>query len=145
MTVRRLLVLACLCAALLSGLACTGERDNAAKEAPRLTAGEAEAVAIVKDISRTLAAADLFSGAVLVAKDGRVLFSKAYGSADRDQGTPNTLQTRFRIGSMNKMFTAVAILHWSRPASSSSRLPSASTSATIRTGTSPPRSPSIIS
>jgi CubicO group peptidase (beta-lactamase class C family) len=30
--------------------------------------------------------------------------------ADRENGIPNTLQTRFRIGSMNKMFTAVAIL-----------------------------------
>jgi CubicO group peptidase (beta-lactamase class C family) len=110
MTVRRLLVLCCLGAALLSGLACTGGHDNAAEEAPRLTAGEAKAVATVKRVSRTLAETDLFSGAVLLAKDGRVLFSKAYGSADREQGIPNTLQTRFRIGSMNKMFTAVAIL-----------------------------------
>jgi CubicO group peptidase (beta-lactamase class C family) len=46
----------------------------------------------------------------LVAKEGRVLFSDAYGLADREQQIPNTVQTRFRIGSMNKMFTAVAIL-----------------------------------
>jgi D-alanyl-D-alanine carboxypeptidase len=39
-----------------------------------------------------------------------VLFSPAYGPADRERGIPNTVQTRFRIGSMNKMFTAVAIL-----------------------------------
>jgi CubicO group peptidase (beta-lactamase class C family) len=53
---------------------------------------------------------DEFSGAVLIAKDGRVLFSRAYGLADRDRRIPNTVRTRFRIGSMNKMFTAVAIL-----------------------------------
>ena len=47
---------------------------------------------------------------MLVAKDGDVLFRKAYGLADREQRIANTLQTRFRIGSMNKMFTAVAIL-----------------------------------
>ena len=47
---------------------------------------------------------------MLVAKDGRVLFSHAYGLADRKGRIPNTLRTRFRIGSMNKMFTAVAIL-----------------------------------
>ena len=47
---------------------------------------------------------------MLVAKDGRVLFSRAYGLADRDRRIPNTVRTRFRIGSMNKMFTAVAIL-----------------------------------
>ena len=53
---------------------------------------------------------DEFSGAVLVAKDGRVLFSRAYGMADRNRRIPNTVRTRFRIGSMNKMLTAVAIL-----------------------------------
>lgn len=51
-----------------------------------------------------------FSGAVLVAKNGQVLFAEAYGLADRDQGIINRLDTRHRIGSMNKMFTAVAIL-----------------------------------
>ncbi len=55
-------------------------------------------------------AADRFSGAVLVTKDGKSVFAEAYGLADRDHKTPNTLQTRFRIGSMNKMFTAVAVL-----------------------------------
>ena len=51
-----------------------------------------------------------FSGAVLVARNGDVLFEKAYGLADRGQGTANTVDARLRIGSMNKMFTAVAIL-----------------------------------
>jgi CubicO group peptidase (beta-lactamase class C family) len=110
MTVRRLVVLCFLCAALLAGLACTGAGEKTAEEAPQLTAGEAKAVADVKAVLRDLTATDLFSGAVLVAKDGHVLFSKAYGLADRENGIPNTLQTRFRIGSMNKMFTAVAIL-----------------------------------
>jgi D-alanyl-D-alanine carboxypeptidase len=35
---------------------------------------------------------------------------QAYGLADRQRNIPNSLKTRFRIGSMNKMFTAVAIL-----------------------------------
>jgi D-alanyl-D-alanine carboxypeptidase len=55
-------------------------------------------------------AADRFAGAVLIAKNGKPVFSEAYGLADREHKTPNTLKTRFRIGSMNKMFTAVAIL-----------------------------------
>lgn len=55
-------------------------------------------------------AVDLFSGAVLVAKDGKTVFAEAYGLADREKKTPNTLKTRFRLGSMNKMFTAVATL-----------------------------------
>jgi CubicO group peptidase (beta-lactamase class C family) len=56
-----------------------------------------------------LAAADKFSGAVLIAKDGRAVFQKAYGYADRETKTPNNLETRFRLGSMNKMFTSVAV------------------------------------
>ena len=53
---------------------------------------------------------DKFSGTALIAKDGRPVFAQAYGLADRERHIPNTLQTRFRMGSMNKMFTAVAIL-----------------------------------
>jgi D-alanyl-D-alanine carboxypeptidase len=55
-------------------------------------------------------AADRFAGAVLIVKNGKPVFSETYGLADREHKTPNTLKTRFRIGSMNKMFTAVSIL-----------------------------------
>jgi len=55
-------------------------------------------------------AAGKFSGAALLAKDGKAVFSGAYGLADREKKIQNTLNTKFRIGSMNKMFTAVAIL-----------------------------------
>ena len=51
-----------------------------------------------------------FAGAVLVARDGRTIFEQAYGLADRERKTANTVDTRFRIGSMNKMFTAVSVL-----------------------------------
>jgi len=56
------------------------------------------------------AAADRFSGAVLLAKNGKPIFTSAFGMADREKKIPNQLDTRFRIGSMNKMFTAVSIL-----------------------------------
>jgi CubicO group peptidase (beta-lactamase class C family) len=71
---------------------------------------EADALNALAARAAKLAGEHEFSGAVLVAKDGRVLFAHAYGLADRNRRIPNTLQTRFRIGSMNKMFTAVAIL-----------------------------------
>jgi D-alanyl-D-alanine carboxypeptidase len=74
----------------------------------RLT--EPEALKAVSARAAKLAGEGEFAGAVLVAKDGHTLFGHAYGLADRKRGTPNTLRTRFRIGSMNKMFTAVAIL-----------------------------------
>jgi CubicO group peptidase (beta-lactamase class C family) len=51
-----------------------------------------------------------FSGVWLWAKDGETITSGARGKADREKGIDNTLNTRFRIGSMNKMFTAVATL-----------------------------------
>jgi CubicO group peptidase (beta-lactamase class C family) len=49
------------------------------------------------------------SGAVLVAHNG-MLFEKGYDLADKDANIPNTPQTRFRIGSITKQFTAMAIL-----------------------------------
>ncbi len=56
------------------------------------------------------AAKDNFSGAVLIARGEKTVLEKAYGSADRETHAANTTDTRFRLGSMNKMFTATAIL-----------------------------------
>ena len=56
-----------------------------------------------------LAAGDVFSGAVLVARDGKPVFQKAYGMANKKSSLPNRLDTKFNIGSMDKMFTGVAI------------------------------------
>jgi CubicO group peptidase (beta-lactamase class C family) len=51
-----------------------------------------------------------FSGSVLLARDGEVLARKAYGLANRELDVPTTPQTKFRIGSLTKQFTAMAIL-----------------------------------
>jgi CubicO group peptidase (beta-lactamase class C family) len=51
-----------------------------------------------------------FSGAVLVAKAGAVAFRGAYGAADAATGAQVTPATRFRIGSVTKPFTAVAVM-----------------------------------
>ncbi|MBI3681432.1 MAG: beta-lactamase family protein [Acidobacteria bacterium] len=51
-----------------------------------------------------------FMGAVLVAKGDSTVFAKAYGFANLEWDVPNTMDTRFRIGSLSKQFTAVAIL-----------------------------------
>lgn len=56
-----------------------------------------------------LAADNKLSGAVLVARDGVTIASKAAGVANKATGAPITLNTKFNLGSMNKMFTAVAI------------------------------------
>jgi CubicO group peptidase (beta-lactamase class C family) len=51
-----------------------------------------------------------FTGVVLVARDGHVLFQKAYGMANREHDVPNKVDTKFRIGSMTKAFTAMGIM-----------------------------------
>jgi D-alanyl-D-alanine carboxypeptidase len=56
-----------------------------------------------------LAADDVFSGVALVAKNGVPAFFKAYGLANREKKIPNTIRTRFNLGSINKAFTQVAI------------------------------------
>lgn len=54
--------------------------------------------------------ANRFSGTVLVAEDGDVVFERAYGFASRQLGVANTLDTKFAIASLTKMFTAMASL-----------------------------------
>jgi D-alanyl-D-alanine carboxypeptidase len=50
-----------------------------------------------------------FSGVVLIAQGDRVLAEKAYGEADIQRDVANRLETRFRIASLSKTFTAAAI------------------------------------
>ena len=71
---------------------------------------ESELISVLRKKLGEDSAADSFFGAVLVAKNGKPIFAQAYGLADREHKIPNTLNTRFRIGSMNKMFTATSIL-----------------------------------
>jgi len=67
---------------------------------------------IVKETNAYLeqaAAEDTFSGAALIAKDGLPIFEKAYGLANKGSNTPNNVDTKFNLGSINKSFTSVAI------------------------------------
>ena len=66
----------------------------------------AQADALMKDYVQ----AELFTGTVLVARDGQPIFRKAYGAANREWAIPNTVDTRYRIGSITKPFTATAVL-----------------------------------
>jgi CubicO group peptidase (beta-lactamase class C family) len=61
------------------------------------------------DYASRLAAADLFSGVVLIARHGRILGQAAHGLANRDFDVPNTMTTRFNVCSLSKSWTAVAI------------------------------------
>ena len=59
--------------------------------------------------SKKLADADVFSGTVLLARNGQVVYKGAFGIANKDFNSPNRIDTKFNLGSMNKMFTSVAI------------------------------------
>ena len=58
----------------------------------------------------SLAKAGQFSGVVVLAKNGAPVFQHAYGMADRERGVANDLETAFNLGSINKVFTQIAIL-----------------------------------
>lgn len=53
---------------------------------------------------------DLFSGSVLAAKNGEVVYSEAFGEANRETGDPITLATRFNISSVEKPFIATVVM-----------------------------------
>ncbi len=53
---------------------------------------------------------DRFSGSILIARDGQPVVSKGYGLANIELDVPNTPQTVFRLGSVTKQFTAMAIM-----------------------------------
>jgi len=56
------------------------------------------------------AAADRFSGTIMVQRHGKLIYQGAAGLADRVARLPVRMDTKFRIGSANKMFTAIGVL-----------------------------------
>ncbi len=70
---------------------------------------EPQAVAALSAEVKRLAGRDEFSGVVLAERRGRGLLEDAYGMADRPRGIPNRVSTRFNLGSVNKLFTRIAI------------------------------------
>src|SRR5260370_22341743 len=62
-------------------------------------------------MQRRYAAGD-FNGTVLVARQGKVIYERAFGLANREWSVPNDLETKFEIGSMTKQFTAVLVVQF---------------------------------
>lgn len=98
----RSILIALLSLAFVAGLAASATGGG------RLT--ESAATDAIKAEIERQAAAEQFSGAVLIARAGKPILQAAYGYADRDKKVRNSVDTRFRFGSMGKMFTAVAVL-----------------------------------
>lgn len=88
-----------------------------------VTAGDPPPAVLARPVSDRELAADMdaylhaldsvnaFAGTALVARGDTVLYLGAVGVADRTTGEPDGPDTRYALGSLNKMWTAVAILH----------------------------------
>jgi CubicO group peptidase (beta-lactamase class C family) len=66
----------------------------------------------IEQVMQSHGTAGEFSGSVLVARDGRILYQHAFGYASIEWKIPNDLQTKFEIGSMTKQFTALLVLQF---------------------------------
>ena len=64
----------------------------------------------IEEYMQALLKVDRFSGAILVAKDGKVIRSAGFGLANAEWNIANQADTKFRIGSITKQFTGMAIM-----------------------------------
>ncbi len=64
----------------------------------------------IDDLLKTYHEYNQFNGAILVAENGKVIYKKGHGLANKEWGIPNTPDTKFRIGSVTKQFTAAIIM-----------------------------------
>jgi len=104
----RSLLLALLCAIQSDSVLFAEQEDQTLPRGYR-EVGEDKAEAI-KELCVATANTGLFSGAVLVAEKGEVLYQGAFGLANREWEIPNTVDTKFRLASVSKQFCAVLIL-----------------------------------
>ncbi len=77
---------------------------------PAATAGAADTTARLDSLLAEYRRLGQFNGVAAVARDGQVLLAKGYGRADFEWDVPVTTDTRFRIGSITKQFTAAIVL-----------------------------------
>ena len=77
---------------------------------PRQAAAGEDIQLKIDEYIRAYEEMNVFSGSALVAKDGKVLLEKGYGKADDKNDIQNTQNTKFRIGSLTKSFTAMAVM-----------------------------------
>ena len=64
----------------------------------------------IDDLLKTYTNYQQFNGTVLVAEKGKVVYKKGHGMANMEWGIPNSPDTKFRIGSVTKQFTAALIM-----------------------------------
>jgi D-alanyl-D-alanine carboxypeptidase len=95
----------------LLGGALAGQQPTAGRETVRPSPiPQAELVKRLTSSVDSLTNAGQFSGVVLLARNGAPVFQRAYGLANRERGVANNPETAFNLGSINKIFTQIAIL-----------------------------------
>lgn len=82
---------------------------------PATLAGPAaDKPAAIETLVRAYQEAQTFNGSLLVAERGRVIFKQGFGLSNREWNVPNAPDTRFRLGSITKQFTAALVLQLAR-------------------------------
>jgi CubicO group peptidase (beta-lactamase class C family) len=64
----------------------------------------------IEQLVKSYADIHMFNGSILVANKGQILLKKGYGLANMEWNIPNAIDTKFRIGSVTKQFTAMLIM-----------------------------------
>jgi CubicO group peptidase (beta-lactamase class C family) len=64
----------------------------------------------MEEVIQSYGGSNKFMGSILVARDDQILLDKGYGYANLEWQIPNSPDTKFRLGSITKQFTAACIL-----------------------------------
>ena len=78
-------------------------------DAPTTSLSETEMLIEFESYINNLVGKDEFSGVILIAKNDKVIFRKAYGLASKEYNVANRIDTRFNLGSIDKFLTRIAI------------------------------------
>lgn len=111
-TILAILITAAMAAVIFAQAPPTVDTPNAsagASGAAKARMTEAEVISSLDKYMEDTVKADEFSGAVLLAKNGKPIFQKGYGFASKEFNVPNRIDTKFNLGSINKIFTRIAI------------------------------------
>jgi CubicO group peptidase (beta-lactamase class C family) len=87
----------------------TGEAQESSSSPSKEKLSGTELIQHLNALIDKRAADDSFSGAVMVARNGQPIFQRAVGLANKQYNAPNRVDTKFNLGSINKIFTKIAI------------------------------------
>ena len=82
--------------------------DDLSEEASKRIS-KSELISAIEEYLKSLDAKDEFSGTVLLAEKGKPIFLKAFGLANIEKKIPNNSDTKYNLGSINKLFTILSI------------------------------------